>query len=422
MVAQSDGRQVSEASRVRTAVPARRLRMRSPQAPLILGGAIAKFGKYVDGSHWRDRVRSVAAEALRQAGLEPRDIDALVVASESDAMSLQINPAPVVAGDVGLVHASAMRVEGGGASGAMALRAGLLHVLSGLASRVLVVGFDDAASGLSSADTRLLYALSFDTEVDGLTGAGSASLYALSMSCHMRRHGTTEAQMAAVAVKNRGNARFNPDAHKPMDIDIDAVLRSPVISTPYKLLDCSLLSDAAAAVVLCAPDAAPRSERARVCISGSGCAADPARLGDRPDPGRFAAKTVAAQRAYTMAGITDPAREIDVAEVYDAFTGAEIQSLEALGLVAEGKGGAAMTERRFHAEGEVPVNLSGGLLGQGGSPGAVGIAQAVTIARLLLGEYHPGAQPSRDLRRGLVDTHGGVATLCAVHVLERMDT
>ncbi len=391
------------------------------RGPLVLGGAIAAFGRHRDGSHWRDRVRRVARQALAQARLEPGDIDALVVGNESDAMSLQINPSPVVASDIGLTHCPAMRVEGGGASGALALRAGVLHVLSGLARRVLVVGFDDAASRLAGADTRLLYALSFDTDVDGLAGASAATLYALSIAGHMRRHGSTERQMAAVAVKNRGHARFNPDAHKPMDITLDDVMRSPRVSTPYKLLDCSLLSDGAAAIVLCAPDAAPRSDRARVRISGSGCASDHARLGDRARPDRFDAKAAAARQAFAQAGITDPASQIDVAEVYDAFSGAEIQALEALGLVTEGQGGPAMAAGEFGRDGRLPVNLSGGLMGQGGSPGAVGIAQAVTVARLLGGDYHAGAQPDRELRRGIADAHGGVGTLCAVHVLERVE-
>lgn len=391
------------------------------QDVLLLGGGLIPFGRYRDGSGWRDWVRAAAAAALEDSGLEVKDIDALVVACESDFLSLQVNPAPVVAADVGLAACSAMRVEGGGASGALAVRAGLMHVLSGLAQRVLVVGFEDTASHLAGEDVRLVYSLSFDAEVDGFAGASSASLYALSIAEHMALHGTTEAQMAAVSVKNRRNARHNPVAHKPMDIAIEDVLASPAISTPYKLLDCSLLSDGAAAVVLSRATDAPRTGRARVRIAGTGAAVDAARLGDRRERHRFAAKTVAARRAYAMAGIGDPAREVDVAEVYDAFSGAEIQGLEALGLVAEGAGGPAVAGGEFALDGRLPVNLSGGLMGQGGAPGAVGIAQALAVERLLTGRYWPGAQPRRDLRRGLVDTHGGVATVSVVHVLERVE-
>ena len=388
--------------------------------PLILGGALAKFGAYRDGSHWRDRVRQVAAQALHQAQLQSNDIDALVVASESDILSLQVNPAAVVASDLGLSHCAAMRVEGGGASGAMALRSGVMHILSGMAKRVLVVGFDDAASRLSGADTRFLYALSFDTDIEGFAGVSAASLYALSINCHMRMHGTTQRQMAAVAVKNRANAMFNPDAHKPMRITIEDVIRSPNVSSPYKLLDCSLLSDGAAAIVLSAPHAAPRTELERVQISGSGCAVDGVHLGDRAQPHRFAAKATAAKRAYEMAGIRGAAKEIDVAEVYDAFSGSEIQAVEALGLAAQGQGGPATMAGEFDLSGRIPINLSGGLMGQGGSPGSVGIAQAITVSRLLTQNYHQGIQPTQALHRGVIDAHGGVATVCVVHVLEKV--
>ena len=114
-------------------------------------------------------------------------------------------------------------------------------------------------------------------------------------------------------------------------------------------------------------------------------------------------------------------RDVHFAEVYDPFTGAEIQGIEALGLAGEGEGGAAMADGAFDADGPLPVNLSGGLIGQGGAPGASGIAQAVAVDRLLRGAYWPGAQPGRELRRGVVDTHGGICTTSVVHVLERAD-
>ena len=119
-----------------------------------------------------------------------------------------------------------------------------------------------------------------------------------------------------------------------------------------------------------------------------------------------------------MAGIADPAADIAVAEVCDPFTGAELQSLEALGLAPEGEAGSAAVDGAFDADGALPVNLSGGLLGQGGAPGATGIAQAVTMERLLTGRHHRA--PASAPRRGLIDVHGGVCTLAAVHVLERI--
>ncbi len=387
--------------------------------PIVAGGSISRFARARDGSTWRDRIRHVAIDALADAGLGLRDIDALVVATESDIVSLQVNPAAVVASELGLLGVPALRVEGGGASGALAVRAGTLHILSGLHRRVLVVGFDDAASHLDRAGVGLVYGLSFDADIDGFAGATAPALYALSALAYMAQSGATEQDFAAVAVKNRANAMLNPNAHLPMASSIADVLASPAVSTPLKRLDCSPLSDAAAAIVLCAQDAAPLTGLAPVRILGSGCATDWARLGDRPAPHRFAAKTTAAVVAYRQAGITDPASQIDVAEVYDAFTSAELQSLEALQLAADDDARNDLAGGRFGRSGALPVNLSGGLLGQGGSPGAVGVAQVATVARLLQGRYHPSLQPTRDLRRGLADSHGGIATINCVHILQR---
>ena len=108
-----------------------------------------------------------------------------------------------------------------------------------------------------------------------------------------------------------------------------------------------------------------------------------------------------------MAGIDNPATEIDVAEVYDAFSGAELQSIEALELCEPGQAGPLLENGNFFPDGQLPVNLSGGLIGQGGAPGATGIAQAVTIYRLLRGDYEPHLQPARKIRRGLTDSHSG---------------
>ena len=376
------------------------------------------FGRRTDGSNFRDWVVAAAAAAIADAALGPDDIDAVVVASESDFLSLQVNPASVLIDDLGLTPCPVMRVEAGGASGAAAVRAGALHVMARQAKRVLVVGFEQAASQLSGDDVRLIYGLSFDVLVDGLAGASAANLYALSMCRHMARFGTTEAQLAAVSVKNHGNARHNPFAHKPLALTIDDVLASPVVSAPYKRLDCCMISDGAAAVVLSLPAAAPAPRRPRARLAGLGCATDHARLGDRARPEHFAAKARAAADAYAMAGVT--AAAIEVAEVYDPFTGAEIQGLEALGLAQEGQAAAAMAAGAFAADGSLPVNLSGGLIGQGAPSGAVGIAQLLTIERLLTGRASVPIAPVAP-RLGLADTHGGLATVALVHVLERVE-
>jgi acetyl-CoA C-acetyltransferase len=387
----------------------------------VAGCGATAFGTFRDGSTPRDWVRRAAREALDDAQLEAKDLDAVVVASESDFFSLQVAPGALMADEIGAVPAPVMRVEMGGGTGGAAVRAGFMHVRSGLHRRVLVVGFEHGASHLSGDAVRLLYGLSFDAEIDGMAGASAGSLYALSAAEYMRIHGATQAQLAAVSVKNHGNALHNPLAHKPMAIGVADVLASRPVYPPYRLLDCSMISDGAAAVVLAARDDAALRSWPRVRIAGSGSASDHVRLGDRPEPHRFRSKERSAQAAYAMAGIVDPAREIDVAEVYDAFTGAELQGIEALRLAAEAAAGPAVAAGEFGRDGRLPVNLSGGLIGQGGAPGATGVMQIVTLARLLQGRYFPALQPQRVLRRGVADSHGGIATVSFTHVLERGD-
>ncbi|MGI9301668.1 MAG: thiolase family protein [Gammaproteobacteria bacterium] len=388
--------------------------------PLVLGGGAVPFRRYTDGSSWRDWTRRACGDAIADAAIEPTDIDAVVVASESDFFSLQVAPATVLIDDIGLVPCPVMRVESGGASGANALRAGFMHIVSGQARRVLVVGFEQAASHLTGDTARLIYGLSFDADIEGMAGASAVSLYALSMQEHMTVFGTTAEQLAHVSVKNHGNAKSNPLAHKPMDITVGDVLASAPASAPYRLLDCSMISDGAAAVVLCHPQYAPSTDVLRVRIAGVGCASDYVRLGDRAERHRFAAKQRSAEAAYRMAGIQRPKTQIDVAEVYDAFTGAELQGIEALGLCDDGRAGPAVAAGEFGKDGRLPVNLSGGLIGQGGAPGATGVMQALSMQRLLSGRYWPELQPQKDLRRGLIDAHGGICTVSVTHILERV--
>lgn len=388
---------------------------------IVAGCATTGFGAFRDGSTPRDWVSRCVGEALDDAGIEPNQVDAVVVGSESDFFSLQLCPGTLLCDEAGLVPASVVRVEAGGGSGAAAVRTGFMHVRSGLHRCVLVVGFEQGATHLSGDDTRMLYGLSFDADIDGMAGATAASLYALSIAEHMRVHGTSEEELAAVSVKNHGNAMSNPGAHKPMRITVDDVLASRPVSAPYKLLDCSIISDGAAAVLLTASGVARDTTRPRVSITGSGCATDHVRLGDRLYPHRFHSKELSGRAAYAMAGISDPGREIDVAELYDAFTGAELQAIEALGLAVPRAAARALAAGEFDREGRLPVNLSGGLIGQGGAPGATGVMQIVTLTRLLQGRYWPELQPKRALRRALADAHGGVATVSITHVLEARD-
>lgn len=392
-----------------------------PRAIYVAGGAMTPFGRRTDSSTPRDWVGPVVTQALNEAGMCSADIDAVVVASESDFLSLQVSTSAVLLDDLGLVPVPVMRVEAGGASGAMAIRSGAQHLLSGMADTVLVIGVEHAASHLNADAVRRIYGLSFDADLEGIAGITATALYALCMQDHMARYGTTALQMAAVSVKNHGNAVHNPDAHKPMKLTLDEVLASPVVSTPYRRLDCSPLSDGAAAVILTTRMPQGIGQFPSVRLVGSGCATDAVRLGERARVGDFAAKAQAARQAYAQAGITDPVAQLAYAEVYDAYSGAEIQAIEALGLCPQGQGGAAVAAGAFDRGQPLCVNLSGGLIGQGGPPGATGVAQVYTLLRLLQGRYHTSLQALSPRRLAVADAHSGVGTVCVVHILESSD-
>lgn len=383
---------------------------------VVAGTAIGKFGRRRDRTNFRDWIVASFQEALADANLEVGDLDGLVVATESDLFSLQLNPAAAIASDLGMVGAAAHRVEGGGASGHLAVHSAAQAILSGTARRVAVVGFECGASQIGSAEVARIYGHSFDGPSEAALKVGAAGLYALSISSLMSEGLLSPADLAAVAVKNHGNATFNPAAHLPMTLTTDEVLASPMIATPYHRLECAPVSDAVSVVILTQDSDTPASRRGAAHIVGMGTSTDHSRLGDRDHPGRFAGKTRAADRAFRAAGIDSGL--IGVAEVYDAFAGSELQSLEALGLSPAVGVARLMADGVYARNGRVPVNLSGGLLGQGGAPGATGIAQIATLARVLEGRYWPGLQPDALPRYGLADTHGGIATLCAVTVLE----
>ena len=392
---------------------------------LVVGVGMTPFVGFRDDASVRDMVAEAARAALIDAGAALSAIDMGVAAYESDHFNRQMSLGNVLHEVVGLVGRPVVRVEGGGATGALAIRTAVMAIGAGAAQAVLVFGGETNGRSVDRSTAIELLAMSADFEWETPVFGTFAAPYALMITEHMRRYGTTAAQFAEIAVKNRRMALTNPDAHKGMSITVDDVRASRPLADPYRMLDASLLSDGAAAVLLSTGDWAERhcstiADRPPVVILGTGCATDHPRLSDRAEDmfPHFAAKRRAAADAYQQAGISDPADEIDVAEVYDSFSGAELQAYEDLGLCPVGQGGPAAAEGRFDLGGQVPVNTSGGLLGRGSAVGATGIAQAVEVVSQLRGEV-TGARAVPDARIGITDTHAGVGSLSVVNVFGR---
>ena len=385
------------------------------------------FVGFRDDASVRDMVAEAARAALLDAGLSsPSPVDMGVAAYESDHFNRQLSLGQVLSDTVGLTGKPVMRVEGGGATGALAIRTALTAIRSGEARSVLVFGGETNGRSVDRTTAIEILALSADFEWETPVFGTFAAPYALMITEHMRRYGTTAEQFAEIAVKNRRMALDNPLAHRGMSITVEDVRSSAPLSDPYRLFDASLLSDGAAAVLLATGDWVEQhsptfTERPPVAILGSGSATDRPRLSDRSEEmfPHFAAKRKAAARAYREAGIDNPPDQIDLAEVYDSFSGAELQAYEDLGLCPVGHGGLAAADGRFDQGGQVVVNPSGGLMGRGSAVGATGIAQAVEVVSQIRDEVG-GPRQVPGARIGMTDTHAGVGSLSVVNVFGRV--
>ncbi len=255
-----------------------------------------------------------------------------------------------------------------------------------------------------------------DQEWEGFHGITFPGLYAMLARAHMARYGTTREQLAKVAVKNHANGLLNPHAQYHLKVTVETVLGSTLVADPLRLLDCSPITDGAAALVLASDDWAKAHAKGRpvVKITGSGMATDSISLAQRDDLSELKAVRLAGERAYQMAGRAP--KDLHVVEVHDCFTIAEIMATEALGLFEPGGGGPAVERGLTAIGGRVPVNTSGGLKAKGHPVGATGVAQVAEIVSQLRGEA--GQRQVQGARFGLAQNMGGSGGSSIVHILE----
>jgi acetyl-CoA C-acetyltransferase len=330
-----------------------------------IGVGQTRFGATRDSDNYPTLLRKASWVALESCGLTMSDIDAVVLALAPEAL-MGINHAERVCVDaVGARGKPLLRVQTGGATGLSAVQAGYVHIASGRYDKVLVVGADRVAE---SGDAQQIFNKIWDPFYERSLPLTTLSMIAMSAGRYMHRYGMTEHQMAAVSVKAHRNALLNPFAHIRRAVTVDEVLESRYIAWPIKLLDSCPQSAGGCAVVL-SSERSLDSADSPAWISGTSMAGDTYYVGDRVGPatglydyGDAQALAVAAERAYKMAGIHDPAAEIDVVETYASFTPVEIHNAEALGLAAQGTAGFEFEEGRFDLDGEIPINPSGGVI------------------------------------------------------------
>ncbi|MCP4688878.1 MAG: thiolase family protein [Desulfobacterales bacterium] len=355
----------------------------------MLGAAIIGVGMTrVEADKKTDTFADMAWEAvnnaLDDAGMTIDDVDNVVTTS-NDFWDGRTISCMAVSDASGARHKNVSCVEGDGAFGAFY---GLTRCLSGAYGTTLVTAHSKGSESVSSLITNA----AFDPIYERAIGMDMITAAAMQAMAYMHRTGVTSEQMARVSVKNHGNAVHNPLAQLPMEITAADVLASEMISDPLHKLDCSPVSDACCAVIIANEERAGQYGSRPIWIKGASFCADAYFLGDR-DLSRAPSLTEAAQKAYAMAGVTDPAKEIQVAELYDAFTHQELMWLEGMGLCEDGRAGKLLEKGEFNMDGRLPVNPSGGLLS--GHPviaaGLIRIAEVVKQLRGDAGAHQAGA-------------------------------
>ena len=351
--------------------------------------------------------------ALEQAGLELRDIDAVVLGTAPDAFDGVHMKGEYLADGAGARKKPYMRVYVGGGTGVFTANAGWWHVASGLFDTCLVV----AEEKMSSCFPHPAYAFHtiFDPIMARPLGVTLIWIFALEMHRYMHVHGIKKEEIAQVAVKNKRNALDHPCAQLPAKITVEDVLNSEVLCWPVQRLDISPTSDGAAAIVLASEHVARQLTDNPVWIDGVGWAIDSTYWTNRD---LYYPKYVecAAKMAYKMAGIKNPPKEIDVAEVYDPFDYKELHHMEGLRLCKKGEAPKLTVEGVTERDGDLPINPSGGLLGVGNPIAAAGMMKVCEIFWQLRGEAGKRQVPG-DPRTGLAQAWGDLMQYGSVIIM-----
>lgn len=378
----------------------------------VIGVGMTKFGKHERTS--AELFAEAAREALADAELEPRAIQALyygnVVGGETEK---QLHTGPQAASVLGIPAVPTTRFETACASSHAAFRHAVMEVAAGV-SEVVLVGGAERVLNVPTAESTEYFAYASDATWEQPAGLTFPGVFALIARAHMAKHGTTEEQMAHVAVKNHRHGALNPKAQFQKEITLEQVLKSAYVADPLKLYDCCPFTDGGAAVILASEDVA-RTRKRRIWVLASAAASDSMLLHDKRDLARVPATERAASAAYRQAGLGP--EDVNVVELHDCFTIAEIVATEGLGLFEPGTGGLAAEKGWTSLGGKVPVNPSGGLKAKGHPIGATGAAQVAELVTQLRGEA--GRRQVEGARIGLAHTLGGNTATVLVSLLGR---
>ncbi len=382
----------------------------------MVGAGQTKFGNHPLG------LKGMWSEAIEKAFSSvdndclPSMVDEAFIGSIAFGGSQLGNTAALLTEHSGMDGVSVRRVENACASSGFALRDAWMTIKSGQAD-IVVAGGIEKMNDLSAERKRYWLGVSGDTEWERLAGLTFPGTYALTARRYFHEFESTHDDLVHVSVKNHMHGFDNEVAHLRKDVSFEKASSGAMVADPLTLYDCCPTSDGASAVILVADHLAHQFTDTPIWVKGSGAGSDKLALHDRPSLTQLRATQLASQKAYSIANIQ--ANQIDLAEVHDCFTIAEVLATEDLGFAGRGEGGRfARDGQGRRNEGDVTINASGGLKSKGHPLGATGTGQAVEVFKQLRHQVESPRQV-RDAEVGLTHNVGGSGATCAVHIFGR---
>ncbi|MEM3403429.1 MAG: thiolase domain-containing protein [Nitrososphaeria archaeon] len=372
------------------------------------------------GEHWDKGIKDLAWEAgvkaVEEAGISGKDIEYLVVGNMSGGMFVgQEHIGALVADFLGLNPIPSLRVEAACASGGVAFYQGYLAVASGLYDVVAVGGVEKMTDVEPEQATSVL-AGAMDFEWEAYFGATFPALYALIATRYMHEYRLKPETLAKIAVKNHYYGSLNPLAHFRNKITVEEALTSPLVADPLRKYDCSPISDGAAVAILAPLDIAKKYTDTPIVVEASAIASDTLSLLKRRDLCTLDATVNAANKAFQLAHIER--EDVDLIEVHDCFSIAELLAIEDLGFCKKGEAQNLVEEGQTYIGGRIPVNTDGGLKAAGHPVGATGVKQIAELVKQLRGEADKGRQVD-GAEVGLAHNIGGTGATAVVTILSR---
>lgn len=379
----------------------------------IVGVGMSQWGEV-----WKQSLRRLhtdaALKAIKNAGVD--HIDSMYVGCMSGGMFVgQEHLASLLTDYMGMRGLPATRVESACASGGLAVRSAYIEVASGISDIVMASGVEKMTD-VDGDEATYALAAAADQEFEVFHGATFPGLYAMMAHAHMAKYGTTREMLSAISVKNHNNGSMNPVAQYPFKVTMEQVANSVMVADPLHILDCSPITDGAAAAILCTEEIAKSLGKPYVKITGTSVGTDTIQLAQRADLTTIKAATIAANGAFKMAGKT--INDIDCCEVHDCFTIAELMVLESIGKYKPGKAGEAILAGETALDGAFPVNTSGGLKSKGHPVGATGVAQVIEVYKQLTGQAEGDRQLKSSPKIGMTQNMGGSGGSSVVHIME----